>query len=337
VDKWTAAEQARRADRLEFTCRSRTSLGRRLTRKPFGHQSAKEETMKHVATVLLVLVVGAASVSAQPPGGVEITCDVDRPTFRSLARSQTQVTFRLWDSASGGAQCGPDYTLPVDDLVVFKRHGDRVRTADPVALQRRKVLRISAVLGSDASPVQLCSGPETWLDVVAGTTTLTCDFSAQMPQARRRLQSVPFAQQGQSADISTRVCRTGVLTVADSTNTAVPFDAERWDTDDIHAAGDPTKLTAQTSGKYLIFGHIAWVGTATGRRQVAIYKNSDPIAIQNEPGSATHFSISTHHELLQGEFVELFVLQDSGGPNDISAGCHPTQNFADDFGMVKLP
>ena len=122
---------------------------------------------------------------AQVPGGVEVACDVDRPTFRHLARDATEVTFRLWDAETGGSQCGPDYVVPVGDLMVFKRYSDRIRTADTDALQRRKVLRISAVLGSDSSPVELCSGSGTWMDVSVGTMTMTCDFGAQVPSARR--------------------------------------------------------------------------------------------------------------------------------------------------------
>ncbi len=140
-------------------------------------------------------------------------------------------------------------------------------------------------------------------------------------------------------DISARVCHTGVFTVADSTNTAVPFDTERSDTDNIHdTVTNNTRLTATTPGRYLIFGHITWVGTTGGVRQVGIYKNGDPIAIQNQPGSASGFSISTHHQLAQGDYVELFVLQNSGGSVGIPDGCPPNpQNYTNDFGMVKLP
>jgi hypothetical protein len=96
---------------------------------------------------------------AQPPGGIEVTCDVDRPTFRTLARTQTQVTFRVWDAETSGSQCGSDYVVPMADLAVFKRHTDRINTAAPPALARRKVLRVSAILGSDANPFELCRLP----------------------------------------------------------------------------------------------------------------------------------------------------------------------------------
>jgi hypothetical protein len=217
-----------------------------------------------------------------------------------------------------------------------------------VALQRRKVLRISAVLGSDASPVQLCSGAETWLDVTIGTTTLTCDFSAQIPQGRRRLQSVPFAQQGQPADISARVWQSTGIPIADSVNTPFPFDMERWDTDNIHNPGDPTKLTPQTPGKYLICGHISFAGNAVGLRQVGLYKNGNPIATSikdavtsgGAPGCGvicpTDFSICTHDNLAANDYVELFVLQTSGGPLNVVAG-NQVQESESDFLLVKVP
>ena len=82
--------------------------------------------MQYAITGSFVLFVWISAVVAQVPGGIEITCDVERPTFRSHVRNESEVTFRLWDSAAGGSQCGPDYTVPVGDLVVFKRYTDRV-------------------------------------------------------------------------------------------------------------------------------------------------------------------------------------------------------------------
>jgi hypothetical protein len=295
----------------------------------------------------LCVVLPALGALATVPSSVEITCDVKRAGssplplgFKQLAAtaSPAEVTFRFWNAASGGSQCGGDHVVPMSQLAVFKRHTDRYD-----GVLTRKAARITAVL---ASPT-LCSGSDTWVDVVVNGTTLGCDFSATGDStARRKLSAVPFASECQACtsaqstqDISARVCHTGVLTVADSTNTAVPFDTERWDTDSIHdTVTNNTRLTATTAGKYLIFGHVGWVGTTSGFRQVAIYRNGDPVAIQNQPATASLFSISTHHQLSQGDYVELFVLQSSGGPVGISDGCPPNpQNYTNDFGMVKLP
>lgn len=157
--------------------------------------------MKRIAWMFAAAVVIAPATSLGAPGSMEITCDVDRVAFRSLARNATEVTFRLWDSDAGGSQCGPDYTAPLADLVLFRRYTDRTLTAaSPV--QRKKTLRVAAVIGSDAAPVELCAGDETWLDVSIGTATLTCDFSSQSPAPRRRLHAQAFVAGGGTAGVS---------------------------------------------------------------------------------------------------------------------------------------
>jgi hypothetical protein len=141
----------------------------------------------------------------------------------------------------------------------------------------------------------------------------------------------------QPADISARVYHTGPVTIPDSVNTVLTFDSARYDTANIHNPDtNASRLTAPIAGKYLLFGHVTWVGDPTiGLRQLAIYKNGDPIAIQFQPGAT--FSIATHHELKANDYVELLVFQNSGGPHTIADGCHPAQNYAQEFGMVKVP
>lgn len=140
----------------------------------------------------ITLLAWITAAHAQLPGAMEVTCDVDRNAFRAAARKATEVTFRLWDSQSGGAQCGSDYVVAMVDLTVSKEKTDSFDGQSP-----RRFASISAMLGSDATPAQLCSGNETWMDVSVGVQTFTCDFSASRPQARRRLQSVAYAVAGQ--------------------------------------------------------------------------------------------------------------------------------------------
>ena len=233
--------------------------------------------MKRLLIVSIAIFASIASgrvaVAQSVPGGVEVACDVDRPTFRHLARDVTDVTFRLWDAETGGSQCGPDYVVPVSDLMVFKRYSDRIRTADSEALQPRKVLRISAVLGSDASPVELCSGSENWVDVSVGTTTMTCDFSAQSPKARRRLYAVPIAESGGSGGVSQvdsgfglqggPITSTGTISVNAPTCTGT--DKLIWDGTGFQCAADQTggsgTVTSVGSGSGLTGGTITGSGS----------------------------------------------------------------------------
>lgn len=141
---------------------------------------------------LAALSASAGTSMAQFPGAIEITCEVDRKAFRSAAKSETDVTFRLWDAETGGSQCGIDHVVAMRDLVVTKTRTERFDGE-----RTRRFASIRAILGSDASPVQLCSGYETWVDVSVGFQTLTCDFSSKTPEARKRLQAVAFSRVGQ--------------------------------------------------------------------------------------------------------------------------------------------
>ncbi|MBY0274433.1 hypothetical protein K2Z84_03755 [Candidatus Binatia bacterium] len=145
-----------------------------------------------------VTLVSILPAYAAAPDSLEVTCDVDRTAFRSLSRSTTEVTFRLWDAEAGGNQCGSSHTVQMIDLVVFKEKTDSFSIQRP-----RNFSRIQAVLGTagdSGTPIELCSGGDTWVDVTLGATTLTCAFSddenskvAPPPPARRRLNAVAFA------------------------------------------------------------------------------------------------------------------------------------------------
>jgi hypothetical protein len=281
------------------------------------------------------LVFGSIALPAfaAVPGSIEVTCDVDRKAFRSAAAPQTQVTFQLWPSPAGGSPCG-SYVVPMSGLVVFKAKTDKFD-----AQRGRKFAQIRAVLGSDASPVQLCSlGQGTWLDVTVGSTTLTCDFSATDPKVsvapgRRRLVAVPFA--GQGTDISARVDTSTPLSVPDATNFTATFDSERWDTDNIHDGINPSRLTVPVTGKYLIYAWVVWAGDPNGTRSAEIFLDGGGTEIASEsvpaattPSTGTHLNVSTHYALAAGEFVTLVLGQHSG------AALNAAQV---EFGMVKLP
>jgi hypothetical protein len=137
--------------------------------------------------IAILVLLRAAAVCAAVPGAIEITCDVDRIAFRHAVANQGDVVFRLWDAVTGGSQCGSDYAVPLSELTVLKARTDHFDDQRP-----RQFAGIRAVIGSDATPVQLCADAETWVDMSVGAQTFTCDFSAKTPAARRRLQSTAF-------------------------------------------------------------------------------------------------------------------------------------------------
>jgi len=160
--------------------------------------------------------------------------------------------------------------------------------------------------------------------------------------ALRELRARVEALEAQSVDISVRVFNPTDITIptAGGPQTKLPFDSERWDTDDIHdtAVMNNKKLTAQTAGKYYIFAHIVWDTNSAGYRSLGILLNGSTVIAEQRGGIADpnvpiSMSVGTHYELTVGDYVEVQVSQNSGSPIDIFR----VDARSPEFGMVKLP
>jgi len=139
--------------------------------------------------------------------------------------------------------------------------------------------------------------------------------------------------------VGARVYNSGALTITNNTLTALTFDSERFDTDTIHStASNTSRLTATTAGKYAISGHIEWAANATGHRLIAIRLNGTTslASIRRNAisgGAATEQqSIATIYELAVNDYVELHVLQTSGGNLNVNAA----GNYSPEFSMHRV-
>jgi hypothetical protein len=115
-------------------------------------------------------------------------------------------------------------------------------------------------------------------------------------------------------------------TIPDSTNTAVSFTATfNIDNGSWFSIGQPTRFTCPSDagasdGDYYISASVRWTGNNVGIRQVFIVKNgSETWALeQREVGSADAvMSCSGMVPLVGGDYLEMFVEQESGGDLDI--------------------
>jgi len=135
-----------------------------------------------------------------------------------------------------------------------------------------------------------------------------------------------------------RVYHSVAQSIANNTLTALAFDSERFDTDSIHdVTTNNTRLTCNTAGKYFISGNISFAGNDTGYRYVNITLNgTTKIAIKQcvavAGGYSTIVTIGTVYELAANDYVELCVLQNSGGALDIEF----IGNYSPEFMMVKV-
>jgi uncharacterized protein YidB (DUF937 family) len=120
--------------------------------------------------------------------------------------------------------------------------------------------------------------------------------------------AIPAARVTNSADEST----------IHSLGESLPFDTERYDTADVHATENSSRLTAPVKGIYAVSASVVWSSDPDGTRFVGLRKNGDTwIAMQTQPavaGNPTDQEVS-HQLLLQtGDYVEVRAHQSSGGP-----------------------
>jgi hypothetical protein len=128
-----------------------------------------------------------------------------------------------------------------------------------------------------------------------------------------------------------RVYNSANISISHSATTALTFDSERYDTDDLHSTSSNTgRLTAPVDGKYLITGHIRWDSSGYGERQLVIKANGTYIARTNadSTSNAEQMSVATVYELSAGDYVTLGVFQSSGGALNVLAEGNHSPEFA---------
>lgn len=203
------------------------------------------------------------------------------------------LTFRFYDAATSG-----------------EKLWEEVQTGVPVTRGAFSVL-----LGS-ITPLNLRFSANCWLAI--------CVNSGAELAPRHRIASVPNAYLSDKAeavvDYSCRVCHMQAdQSIANATETALSFDTELWDADNIHdVATNNTRLICRTAGKYYIFGAVRMTPNANGYRSIAIQVNGTKFcALERRlPVSdlATTITIGTYYPLKSGDYVELVACQTSGVP-----------------------
>lgn len=86
-------------------------------------------------------------------------------------------------------------------------------------------------------------------------------------------------------------------------------------------AGSPTRLTVPADGEYLMGGTARWAFNATGKRSCQLLVSGNfNLTLDERPAGATGnpaCSLSGFHTMTAGAYLEMFVLQTSGGALDI--------------------
>lgn len=130
-----------------------------------------------------------------------------------------------------------------------------------------------------------------------------------------------------------RVYNSGAISISNSSLTALTFDSERVDVGSCHSTGsNPSRLTAPDAGYYSSAGNVSWAANATGVRQASIRLNGatiigEVILPNVGAGTAAEIQVVASYQLAAGDYLELCVLQNSGGSLNVNAGASISPEF----------
>lgn len=110
--------------------------------------------------------------------------------------------------------------------------------------------------------------------------------------------------------------------ITSGSHATLALNSEDYDTADMHDnVFDNSRITAPVNGIYAVSALVEWEANTSGARLLRLMENgTDPIATVNQPPvtAATAQSVTAYVALAAGEYVEVLVFQDSGGPLDLS-------------------
>lgn len=119
-----------------------------------------------------------------------------------------------------------------------------------------------------------------------------------------------------------RVYNSVNIGIPDSTGTALTFDSERYDNGDLHSTSvNTSRLTAPVTGLYSMGASIEWGINAVGIRQLLLRRNAGAFIVADLRAavSAIQQSVHTEYRLAAGDYVEVVVVQTSGGALNVLA------------------
>lgn len=147
----------------------------------------------------------------------------------------------------------------------------------------------------------------------AGTMTVSGDASLESPLMFTTDSPGYIRPAAKSTRTTTQSINTGILTT-------VSFDTEVFDLDNmINIGGFPTRITIVTPGIYYVGGTVPWTSVGNQVYRVYIRRNGlvlevyDDILIPDNISPISH-ALSDLYSCVAGDYFELVVLQNTGGP-----------------------
>jgi hypothetical protein len=235
----------------------------------------------------------------------------DTDSMHSLLTNTTRMTINTAGT----------YDLSAPTCLTTYTSGNSTYLSVIVRLNGTTTLANDSIAGSTGN----CANPSTtyqlnagdYLEVVINNYTGSA-YSANSDFAAVKVDGVGAGGTGGSVPAA-RAYNTSAQSIPNSTDTALTFNTDRYDTDNIHSTTTNTsRLTAQTAGIYAVTGEVIFAGNSSGTfRDLYVRLNGTTTVVQQntKPDAAynTRATITTMYYLNAGDYVELMTYQDSGG------------------------
>lgn len=244
------------------------------------------------ATTTALAVNGGNCSAGSFPLGVDSAGAVESCTAlpTTITGTASQVT--------ASAATGP-ITLSLSNPINVATSGNAA-TATALAANGANCSGNNFALGVDASGVGECAQPS--FSNLSGAATI-----AQLPTLD-----------------NARVYNSALQTIPNNVNTAVTFDTERRDTNNLHSTSSNTdRITFAVAGNYSFTCHVGWVAAATGFRHVLLELNGTTVfavcGISADAVNTQQMSCPGTYLVAANDYVRCLVAQTSGGNLNIGA------------------
>lgn len=154
---------------------------------------------------------------------------------------------------------------------------------------------------------------------------------------------------GGASFVGCKAYNDGTQSIPDNSSTAVTFGAEEFDTDGFHStSGSTSRITIPTGkgGKYRFTYHFGLASSNTTGSRIGFLRKNGGTDSNNIIGSAIFLvpsasvaSVATgvvEADLVAGDYVELFIYQNSGGAINLGSTLASDRGMASAFGCQFL-
>jgi hypothetical protein len=134
----------------------------------------------------------------------------------------------------------------------------------------------------------------------------------------RLIKAVNTIQTDTSINPGWRVFNSANISIPNNTDTMLTFDSETYDDGYHKTTVQNNRITIKSAGRYNIGANIEWANLTIGTRVVYFLLNSTTIIAATE-WAALRMSLSMDYAFIAGDYIEVWVKQNSGGALNVVA------------------